>query len=166
MPLIEPSPTGLEGFNSFYETHATAVHASARLICGSAGADDVARDVLVSAWGRPGWPDPNEDVARTQMIVAVYRHAEDGYRKAGTGPWSARLGRRKPNFGAGSRRSESATSTPSDALDSNLRSLREQGALALVLIGNCCCREVARLLNESEADVVDLLSSAMRRLGP
>lgn len=74
------------------------------------------------------------------MIVAVYRHAEDGYQKAGTGLWSA--------------------------LDNNLRSLREQGALALVLIGNCCCREVARLLNESEADVADLLSSAMRRLGP
>ena len=67
----------LEAFNALYDDHAAAVHASARLMCGPARADEVTRDIFVSAWCRPGWLDPSSDMVRTQMIVAAHRHAAD-----------------------------------------------------------------------------------------
>lgn len=53
-----------ELFNFLWEGHAAAVHASARLMCGLARADEVTCFVFVDVWSQPGRLDVSDDTVR------------------------------------------------------------------------------------------------------
>lgn len=152
----------LEALASLYDEHAAAVHACARLMCGSAQADEITRLVFVDAWRRSRRLDRRGGSMRTQLTVAVYRHAEIRSRRAAH---PSRRARRRPSPAVPERGPESATVDATDGVsDSGLLSSSERYVLALVLIGRCTYRDVARLLGEPEHTIVIHLTSALHRL--